>query len=56
MMCKDIVRGGKLDFGVEWENLCNQPIFSPMCPVSLMVSCDTPEFFKARLEGQHAQN
>ena len=24
--------------------------------MSLMVSCNTPEFFNARLEGQHAQN
>ena len=24
--------------------------------VSVMVSCNTPEFFNARLDGQHAQN
>ena len=24
--------------------------------VSIMVSCNTPEFFNARLEGQHVQN
>ena len=24
--------------------------------VAQMVSCNTPEFFNARLEGQHAQN
>ena len=32
MVIRLLVRGGKLDFGVEWENLCNQPISSPMYP------------------------
>ena len=31
LMTVSLVRGGKLDFGVEWENLCNQRISSPMC-------------------------
>ena len=36
------------------ENLCNQPTF--FTNVAKMVFCNTPEFFNARLEGQHDQN